>query len=483
VTPYAISGTDAAGCVWILGGGFVIEPSGTTTGTFGENLLFHVNAANPTGTAAPPQISIAKLPANVSMPNQAINNSGVVSGVGTITTGTGSQASTSAQKAILLAPVLLVDNQYSNKPKTIQSLPAQTPNQTDDQYVQQEFSDDCIAYIDPSNGANGTPNMPQLVASLCSGKLHGTPVRWRLEVDYKRPNCFTDYYVTSATTENVFIPSTDENGNPSTSANPAFTGTTDSSKSWQISNDWQGELNKNGFFGGTANLYIWFSSQSQTYPTQPVMTFRIGATNPDQDVAEAYINKNAGQHGNYAYAIAREETAGLVQGRYYNQFYTEYQGGATGTAASAMDWVAWAKGWPTYNLDRNWNGKTHTYKQNGPGGYGIFQLTWTNPLVPRDKLWNWQANVSGGISELDGKVTAATNLYNWLVKNFPSIANCPGYGHFTVYQSILICIYNGNDGFTTVTASNGSSRSSPWKLVNGKWQCTGNYVIKVNQYY
>jgi len=220
----------------------------------------------------------------------------------------------------------------------------------------------------------------------------------------------------------------------------------DSSQPWKIYNDWQNELNTNGFFGGTASLYLWLPSQNQTPPTQPVMTFRIGGTNPIQNTAEEYINNNAEQHVNYAYAIAREETAGLVQGRFYNQFYSGYQGSTLGTSGTVMDWVAWAKAWPTYNLDRNWNGKTHTYSQNGPGGYGIFQLTWTNPLVPRKMLWNWQNNVLGAISELDEKVAAAANLYDWLTNKFPSIVNCSGYGNFTVYETIIISMYMATKG-------------------------------------
>jgi hypothetical protein len=57
--------------------------------------------------------------------------------------------------------------------------------------------------------------------------------------------------------------------------------------------------------------------------------------------------------------------------------------------------------------------------QNGPGGYGIFQLTWKSPPVPRNILWNWQANVQGGIHELQGKLGISQSLLNGLQALIP----------------------------------------------------------------
>jgi hypothetical protein len=211
--PIALSGTDQNGNVRIL---FSANYQTDSAGDWapGKFLLTLVSGSNPI-------LRRVSFPPNVSPQISSMNSQGVIAGLGDTTGG-------NAGHALLLVPVQLVDNQYPSTPKTIQPLPAQTSSQTNDQYVQQELSDSCIAYIDPSNGQNGAPNMPQLVASLGSGSsaaISGIPVRWRLEVDYTRPNDFTDYYVTSSTTENVYVPSVDQNGNPAGASNLAFTGT------------------------------------------------------------------------------------------------------------------------------------------------------------------------------------------------------------------------------------------------------------------
>jgi len=413
-----------------------------------------------------------------------------------------------------LLPIELRDEQdkdTAGNSKVIQALPKQGDNESDNDYIQRQFPASCIAYI---SGTNTNPEMPHLVAK----GFQGIKLKWRLEVHYDRGNgyrpengyqpAFEDF---TRPEDTVRIPTTTQG------TDPKFT--QESDKDWRIFEDpdWLAEIgsgngplpqgDNGGFFGGTAELYVWVPGQT-TAPTDPVLTFRIGGKNPGKTTAENFINSNAGQHLNYALAMAREESAGLAQengsSRYYNQFYTDYQGGPIGDASVEMHWAAWAKAWPTFNLDRDWNRDPKpphailipkTRHQNGAGGYGILQLT-LGPKHPQDpvtkedfikrrQIWNWQDNVTGAIAEMDGKVQSSVDLYNWLKSNFPSIEQCPGYGHFSVYESILMCKYNGNKGFTWVKSPLGQGgRLSPWKpLANGQWECTGDYVKQVNDFY
>jgi len=246
-------------------------------------------------------------------------------------------------------------------------------------YFQQTLKDGQIAYIDPHRGAQNSPEMPRLAASLVGGPSE-LKVRWRLEVEYLRGNGYRDTYVRDFTRpeDRVQLP---HSSNPS---EPSFTAEMNASDEWRVfeSLDWQQEIAQRGFFGGTAKAYLWVPSASPTPPTEPFITFRIGGRSPDEARARTYIDQRAGANHWYAYAIAKHETFGRASARFYNHFYTDYRGPANriGANANDMGWVAWAKGWPLYNLDRSY-GTATGYRQNGPGGDGLFQYT-PGPSMP-----------------------------------------------------------------------------------------------------
>lgn len=120
--------------------------------------------------------------------------------------------------------------------------------------------------------------------------------------------------------------------------------------------------------------------------------------------------------------------------------------------------------------------------------YGLFQLTYEpdedNFIMPRDWIWNWQSNAVQAMVDLTAKTTPATNIYNYLVANAPSIQSqqCPTSGDnrdvFNAYEGILICLNNGNDGFTPFKPG---GKLTPWTLniSTGVWTFTGTYAIRV----
>lgn len=287
---------------------------------------------------------------------------------------------------------------------------------------------------------------------------------------------------------------------PAADGTPEFTAPMPGNQQWKMFEDarWLAEIQQKGFFGGTGKLFCWIDGQPQ--PGKPAQTFRIGGKNPDPQRARTFIDAKGGTQFWYAYAIARHETFGRVREngaiRYYNQFYTDYQGGPIGDASVDMGWAAWAKGWPIYNLDRgSRNGSRY---QNGPGGYGVYQLTWgpklptdtqgtgSNAFIPRKMIWNWQDNVNGAIAELQGKLPAATALRDGLQASHSQWPGIPSEGSLSGLESIVVTYYNGTGGLPR-EAVNSSLKQSPWKAEkNGSdkiWQFHQNsqrYVESVN---
>lgn len=105
-------------------------------------------------------------------------------------------------------------------------------------------------------------------------------------------------------------------------------------------------------------------------------------------------------------------------------------------ASVDMGWAAWAKGWPLYNLDRG--SKNGVRYQNGPGGYGIVQLTLgpkqpvaivptgVEQFISRRQIWNWQDNALGAVAELQGKLSDAEALRDGLgvmYSQWPALPN------------------------------------------------------------
>lgn len=326
--------------------------------------------------------------------------------------------------------------------------------------------------------------MPRLVSRL-PGAPQSLKIKWRLDVEYQRGNGYRAPYVQDFTRpeDEVKIPWTDE---------------IDASEECRIfeTEPWIKEIEERGFFGGTAKLYVWIAGQ--TAPTEPVITFRIGGRNPDAAAARAYIDSVAGPGFWYAYAIAKHETNGRVrengQIRYYNQFYTSHQGGPIGDKAVDMGWAAWAKAWPIYNLDRG----SRSGPQNGPGGYGLFQLT-LGPKHPNDsttsegfierrQIWNWQDNIRRALEELRGKSVPAQKLFDALQATYPSAGPIPHHLRFSGLESIIITYYNGMfgrqiksipiAGYRKPTKSCWYPRANQWIFLPN----VNNYVDSVSQH-
>jgi len=485
IEPIDISGTDANGSLRIL---FSAQYQPLPTGPVSVSGTFLLTLTGTSPSTSGSSLQVVSLPSNVNtnLSSGMINAPGVIADVGTITTtNTNGSLSTSGSAAILLLPVDVSDYQDSSHPKHLQPLPPQQSGQSNAAYDQQPVADGCIAYI---TGSTANPLMPVLVASL-PGAPSGIPVKWRLEVDYDRGNGYSSSF--DQPVDTVTIPSSGD------MMYTSWTNQMDSSQQWQISasDDWTEEIAQNGFFGGTAKLYLWLTNQNSTPPTAPIITFRIGGQNPvDQDGVKTYIDAQANTVAHpfwYAYMIARKESAEYVPDRYYNQFFATYvQAPRAGRApvglGADMDWVGWANAWPTYNYDR-WHGH-----QNGPGGYGMFQLTLgpkqpngntsSEPFITRGEIWNWQDNVNGAVNELAGKVALATTLYNKLAGAFPSFASFAGDGCFSAKEAFIVALYNGGGALKTQIAPNGTRYRTPWLLEAGQWQLESDYVNEVEGY-
>ena len=424
-----------------------------------------------------------KLPGYSSFWIYRINNKGCILGIGY-------PNGSDVPRNLLLLPVQLMDIKKvadQNDDLVIEAIPPKASGESENAYIQRPLRNKQIAYIEPHGAANNTdPEMPHLVVKMPGPQ--GMKVRYKLVVQYKRGNGYRAPYVNDFTRpeDTVKIP-----------AGGDYTEEMNADQEWRIfeTEDWQDELAENGFFGGTAKLYIWFPSQGAA-PTEPFMTFRIGGKNPDQAKAKTFINGEAGSQFWYAYAIAKHETFGRVrennQNRFYNQFYTDHKGGSIGDASVDMGWAAWAKGWPLYNLDRGKRSNGTRY-QNGPGGYGLFQLTLgpkepdaTIPsggegFIKRKEIWNWQDNARGAIQELQGKVAKSQALLNGLQTTYPQSGAISSYQQFSGLDAITITYYNGMFGGQLQRVQvKGYSRDplSCWKPQTSGWQ----FLQNINDY-
>ncbi|MEZ5406228.1 MAG: hypothetical protein R3F23_08710, partial [Verrucomicrobiia bacterium] len=141
---------------------------------------------------------------------------------------------------------------------------------------------------------------------------------------------------------------------------------------------------KEGFFGGEAKLTF-------KYKDQPEQTFlfSIRGKNPEDDLCKAYIiDQTPDDMDWFTYAIAKSESKDYGGQPYYNQFL------ANGGKYSP---VPGQEGIPLHGKDSD----------TTPGGFGLFQVTVKEPLIPRGQIWNWQENVKGGIEIIKSKVPEA----------------------------------------------------------------------------
>jgi len=405
-----------------------------------------------------PQYSVPNGPANPEMPHSQVGE---------------------YLKVVRLVPVEVRDGD-----RVLTSLPLNEDPWTNAN-IQNQVADSSIAWITGNTGFADTPEMPKLNARISGGPA-SMNVRWRFECEYKRGNGYRQGYVADFTQpeDKVGIPY--RHGGGYTEDMPA-------SQEWKIyeHSKWTQELNESGFFGGLAKVFMKLDNQ----PEMEVCRFRIGGKNPDQDAAKSYINSRAGATYWYAYAVAKHETFGRVPGRFYNQFYTDHQptGGRIGDTANDMGWAAWAKAWPLYNLDRSYS-SANGYRQNGPGGYGMFQLT-LGPKTPggdqsskgfitRAQIWNWQENCNRAVTELQGKLTKAINLETGLEGGNPTWpqVDAATYGHLNGREAIVLTYYNGMFGgeLERVKTTNGRSLSC-WKPI-GTTNRTWRFLQNINDY-
>jgi len=231
--------------------------------------------------------------------------------------------------------------------------------------------------------------------------------------------------------------------------------------------------------------------------------FRIAGENPTKAAAEAFLTgtyggKSASQalttnpHAWFAWAIAKDETAGEGSGGYYNHFLANGGDPLTSKGTPSDKSQPWPghEGRPNWNDDgtyQDWN-KTHTKRVGrwtGSGGYGLFQLTYAsrntagntadaNYIMPRGWIWNWQANALAFNTEFQTKVTAGTNLYNLLLTSYPNngaIPSAPG-GNLSGLDAIIVTEYNGMSGGSHPNPGQIASwkTKSNWVLLNGTLQ-------------
>jgi hypothetical protein len=236
-----------------------------------------------------------------------------------------------------------------------------------------EIGENSIAWIDAhASDDDDAPRMPQLVFRV-PGLPDSVTLEAKFEVDYTRGNDSKPHEQQDLVKIPVDGFKTVVGGE------------------WQIYSDYPDE-----FFGGKAKLtYKIHGQEEQT------ISFRIAGENPDNTRCRDYIVSVSGDHGEYAYVIAKSESR--IGSSIYNQFRSD--DGAT--------------------TEPNW----HDDAPSSPGGYGIGQLTGTvsdeYAIIPREQIWNWQKNVEGLIAFLDSK----RNQVTVFLAGERALANANGHGN------------------------------------------------------
>lgn len=158
---------------------------------------------------------------------------------------------------------------------------------------------------------------------------------------------------------------------------------------WHLGGEYHSLYPNSDFFGGDG-----FITCTSNWGEELKHEFLIRGENPPDTVARSYID--AKHTFRFSYAISKHESKvfpGFPDER-YNQF----------------------------NMHRNrYIGKEHLYAPlaGPPEGWGLFQLDVSevrrsnpNVCVPSSQLWNWQRNVGGAVSNLNGKVKLSDNWLN-----------------------------------------------------------------------
>jgi alpha-tubulin suppressor-like RCC1 family protein len=355
-----------------------------------------------------------------------------------------------------------------------------------------------IAWIEPhgADDGSGGPGMPQLMLRIRGLEAMGLKVKWKLEVEHKRRNGRVvegDRVVISA---------------PGRSGEQAWI-EDDFDGGLEIfeNQKWKDELKETvggqekftRFFAGNAVLaYQLLKSDGSLLGAERKVLFYIGGKNPDDARCRDFITETAGElqppMASFAYAIARHESRDYNgAGSRYNQFWDGH--GSYGKPPNKTDHHA---------------GEVLWVKNPGeapPCGFGMFQITGNTSEstadIPREQLWNWQANVRGGLVIVAVKRGIATRYFNWIQRQSPqskaAYAEClppdiaVGSHVFSSADAIQIYCYNGTgtvDGKPATmrqrypfdpTKPNGLGLGSRWcwsphNVANGE-----SYIMKVER--
>ena len=303
-----------------------------------------------------------------------------------------------------------------------------------------DTSIDSVAWIDNhTSAADPSPRMPQLRLSI-PGLPADLRIKAKLLIDYTRP------FVGHQTQDLIRVPA-DGNLREVTGSN------------WDIYSDpdWTAAVTA-GFFGGDATLTYQIAKPDGTVVVQDqTLLFRIAGQNPVDARCKTYIVSQSGAAW-FAYAIAKHESS-LYGGEatYYpfqpitpnNARYNQFRalgGGQSGARVVGREGIPLVE----------------RAEASGPGGIGMFQVTGSptdqTAVIPRAQIWNWQANVTGGLAIMlspiksglasrfydDVKNDSARNLQKFNEDPPPSIII--GNTTFTSRDAIWLTSYNGWGG-------------------------------------
>lgn len=287
---------------------------------------------------------------------------------------------------VLLLPVELVDtkNRVLDDGDDVNIEPKATAD---------EKKEKSIAWIEP-HGAENTPDapdMPQLALRFRGTETMGLKIKWKLAVKYNRPRGNQPNEKKMKEEDEVYIPK------KGAQEQPWQEEALDGAVEIFDHAGWIAALVEKGFFGGEAELkYQLLQSDGTALGTEEKMLFSIGGKNPERAKCKKYIDDNAtSAHGNmwFAYAIAKSESSAFNPGERYNQFWKK---------TGSYDKRPHKQGDPTW-AKASW--------EESAGGFGIFQVTGDISskffTIPREQIWNWQKNVSAGLTILRHKQDAA----------------------------------------------------------------------------
>ena len=282
----------------------------------------------------------------------------------------------------------------------IQQLPDATDNDAKLDDFWKAAADKNIAWIvahrDDDSDDSDKPMMPQLEIKF-PGAPDGVQVKWKFKCTYDRGNGLQKSYNQSRDT--III---DKTGSPMPANQP-----------WKLhqEQEWQSD-----FFGGKCVLtYQLVNSDAAPLTAETTVRFEIAGKNPDQDRAKNFFATKVQEINPalwFSYSVAKQESQGYAGSDhyYYNQFFARYRPMRKNQSGNLVpyagsDWIGFWPGFPTYNKD-----------DDGPGGYGIFQITQDN--VNRKVIWNWQDNSTAGVQELNQWRSEAETWYAALVNTW-----------------------------------------------------------------